>query len=251
MNTSIDISEVIQYGPDLTEDQIIDIAENMASIYSLKNETADKSIKKVAFEKDFEESAKTTKSVLKMSKTEHIDGFFRDGSIQLGSFSYYNQFDNPEIGDNTEGRFIIVGQNSISTTFAVVGGGYNNYIFCTYNGEPNPELIKKFGYDDYFEIIDLDGFQDAISRTLDSIVFLRSDCQYRQMKVLVGKADENFKLTELSGELLNLVNYSKYFLKTSHFQHQKEHRFLWTVPYDLKKNLIIKCPEAIQFCRRK
>jgi hypothetical protein len=251
MNTSIRISEVIQYGPDLTDDQIISISDNMASSYNLKNQTIDKSIKKIAFEKDFEESAGTTKSVLKMSKTEHIDRFFRDGSIQLGSFSYYHQFDNPKIGDKTEGSFIIVGRNSKSTTFAVVGGGYNNYMFCTYNGEPNPELIKEFGYNDYFEIIDLNGFQNAISRTLDSIHFLRSDCQYRQMKVLVGRADENFNLNELSGELINLVNYSKYFLKTSYFQPQKEHRFLWTVPYDLNDKLIIKCPEAIQFCRRK
>lgn len=71
------------------------------------------------------------------------------------------------------------------------------------------------------------------------------------MKVLVGKADENFNLNKISGELINLVNYSKYFLKTSNFQPQKEYRFLWTVPHDLDDKLIIKCPEAIQFCRRK
>lgn len=251
MNRSVYISEVIQFGPDLTEDKIIEITNNMASYYNLKNESADKSIKKIAFEKDFEESIENTKSVLKMSKTEHIDKFFLDGSIQLGSFKYYHQFDNPEIGDKTEGSFIIVGRNSKSTTFAVVGGGFNNYMFCAYNGEPNPKLIKEFGYNDYFEIVDLDGFQNAISRTLKSIGILRSECQYRQMKVLVGKADENFNLNKLSGDLINLVNYSKYFLKTSNFQPQKEHRFLWTVPYDLNDRLIIKCPEAIQFCKRK
>lgn len=251
MNTSVYISEVLQFGPDLTEEKIIEITNDMASYYNLKNLTFDKSIKKIAFEKDFNESVVLTKSVLKMSKTEYIDNFFTNGSIQLGSLKYYLQFDNPEIGDKTEGSFIIVGRNSKSTTFAVVGGGYNNYMFCTYSGEPNPDLIKEFGYNDFFEIIDLDGFQNVISNTLKSISVFRADCQYRQMKVLVGNADENFNLNKLSGELINLVNYSKYFLKTSNYQPQKEHRFLWTVPYDLNDKLIIKCPEAIKFCRRK
>lgn len=249
MHQSVFISEVIKYGPNLPDTKIIEIAENMASYYNLKSQTKIDSVPEIAFEKDFKNSS--INRIIKMSKTEHIDSFFEDGSIQLGSFKYYQQFDNPEIGDKSEGSFIIVGCNSKSTTFAVVGGGFNNYLFCTYNGDPDPEIIQKFGYNDYFEIINISGFQHAVEQTLKSVFSLGSICQYRQMKVLVGNADENFNLYNLSGGLINLVNYSKYFLKISDFHHQQEYRLLWTVPYDLNDKVIIKCPEAIQYCRRK
>jgi hypothetical protein len=250
-NTSIFISEVIQFGRNLSEMEIIKVCNDMASFFGLKSKERNTNVKAIAYESDFERSVKTFTKLIKMAKTEHIDNFFKDGSIQLGSFKYYHQFDNPEIGDKTEGAFIIVGCNNKSTTFAVLAGGFNNYMFCTYNGEPDPQVIKNFEYNDYFEIIDIDGFQNAISQTLDSVGFLRSECQYRQMKAFVGKADESFNLNRLSGDLINLVNHSKYFVKTSDFHHQKEFRFLWTVPYDIDDRIIIKCPEARQFCKRK
>ncbi len=249
MNQHVFISEVLQFGPNLPHNQIVNISKNIANFYDLKSLTVPNSVPEIAYESDFKPSS--VNRIIKMTKTEYVDNFFKDGSIQLGSFEYYKQFENPEIGDKTEGSFIIVGRNSKSTIFAVVAGGFNNYMFCTYQGEPDPKVIQNFGYNDYFEIVDIEGFQRAIGKTLNSIAYLGSICQYRQLKVVVGEADENFKLDRLSGDLINLVNYSKFFLKTFDFHHQQEYRQLWTVPYDLNDKIIIKCPEAVQYCKRK
>ncbi|MDT0645014.1 hypothetical protein RM553_19435 [Zunongwangia sp. F363] len=250
MRNSIYISEVIQYGPNLKEDEILGICENISHYYNLKSFKKTDSIKKIAYENEFENLNKGNERIIKMSKSKYIDDFFKNGSLQLGTFKYYQQFDNPEIGDKTEGSFVVVGQNSKSTTFAVVGGGFNNYMFCAYNGAPNPEVINKFGYDDYFEITNIQGFRDAIARKLEATNILSSNCLYRQFKVLVGQTDENFNLQELSNAY-NLVNNSKYFIKTTDFDHQNEYRILWNLPTDLEDKLIIKCPEAIQYCKRK
>ena len=74
-----------------------------------------------------------------MSKSEHIENFFEYGRIQLGSFLYYRKFDNEEIGDNSEGAVIVVGRNSLQTAFAEIGSGFNNYVFCCYDGLPKKQ----------------------------------------------------------------------------------------------------------------
>ena len=43
--------------------------------------------------------------VIKMSNREHVERFFDDGTLQLGDFRYFNNFDHEEIGDRSEGTF--------------------------------------------------------------------------------------------------------------------------------------------------
>ena len=206
-------------------------------------------IPNIAYEEDFQNADEHSR-IIKMSKSEYIDAFFKTGKLMLGSFNYYKSYDNPEIGDNKEGSVIVVGESKVATIFAGIAGGFNNYLFCCYDGDPDPEIIEKFGYDDYFEIIDPDGFSQAISNSLDAVKSSRSKCLYRQHKALVGKTPNTYDYGKISGELENLVSRSKYFIKTSNFNHQKEYRFMWTMEEDIADHVIIECPEAIQFCKR-
>jgi hypothetical protein len=186
--------------------------------------------------------------IIKMSQKKYVDEFFDTGSIQLGNFEYYNQYEHEEIGDRTEGRFILVGRCPGKTGFTSIAGGFNYHVFCAYEGEPDPECIAKFNYDSYFEIKDVKGFSDAISKALASSDAKYASCIYRKDKALVGSVPSNFPFMSISPEQLKFFSEAKYFLKPERFSHQQEFRFIWDSIKDLTSPITIKCPEAIQYC---
>ena len=186
-----------------------------------------------------------------MSKAEYIDDFFKNGNLQLGTFNYYKQFEDSEIGDKSEGSYLIIGQHKKITAFAEIGLEYdNNYLFCCFDGEPDSDTIQKFGYDDFFEILDIDGFSNAIKKTLKAREGFQSKCIYKTDKVIVGKTPDDFNFAKISPKLKNLVNEKKYFLKPIMYKHQSEFRFLWEVDNGVGGTKVINCPEAIKYCKR-
>jgi hypothetical protein len=246
------IQEVAIFPPNLSNQKIIAVTENMSDYFFDTTSSKSGGIQDiVAFEKDFESLKLPENRLIKLSKTEYIDDFFENGRLHLGSFEYYSNFDNNEIGDKKEGSYILVGRNPTQTVFAKIGGGPNNYLFCCYDGEPDKSLLKKFNYNDYFEIVDVQGFRSAIEKSLGASKSDSSKCLYRKLKVIVGESPENYVFNEISMKLLNLVNDSKYYLKTSDFEHQKESRFVWTIDGNVPESTIIDCPEAIKYCKRK
>lgn len=188
--------------------------------------------------------------VVKMSKAKHVDSFFQIGSLRLGTFSYYNEFDHEEIGDSAEGSFVLVGQNPPTTAFAKMKGGFNNYVFCCYAGEADDACLDRFGYDSGFRISDVESFAEAVGSKIGAKKFWFSKCSYSEDKVLVGDVSEYFDFNVLSGRLLHLANEAKYFVKPDTYSHQSEFRFVWQMPSDVDDPLDIQCPEAIQYCQK-
>jgi len=245
------IQEVSIFPPNLSEQKIIAVAQNMSNYFFDNSISASNKIQEIAYEKDFKGLKKPSRRIIKMSKKKHIDDFFKNGKLHLGSFEYYANFDNSEKGDKIEGSYILVGRNHVQTVFATLGGSYNNYLFCCFDGEPDKNILKKFDYDDYFEITDIDGFRNSIEKSLGANSSDNSRCIYRKHKVLVGETPDNYEFNEISMKLLSLTNNSKYFLKTSDFEHQNEYRFVWTINQDVSESIILDCPEAIKYCKRK
>ncbi|CAN5448367.1 hypothetical protein BH23BAC3_BH23BAC3_07870 [soil metagenome] len=191
--------------------------------------------------------------VIKMAKKEHIDSFFNEGTLQLGTFNYYKNFEDQEIGDRSEGDYIVVGRHPVSTLILEMEGGLNNYVFCCYDGEPEPKVIERFGYDDCFEITDLDGFSNAIIKSLDAVKFYKSRCVYKNDKVLVGDLPSGHDFRAVLTELkLDMDNEAKYFMKFPIYEHQNEFRFIWQMQNnkEVEEPLIINCPDAIEYCSR-
>jgi hypothetical protein len=204
----------------------------------------------ITYEQEFNNCSNPKNKLIKMSMKEHVDSFFEKGKLQLGTFKYYKQVDNPEIGDMSEGSLIIVGRSEKQTAFAEIGSGFNNYVFCCYDGDANPEVVKKFGYDDYFEITDVNGFSESIKNSLKAEKSYKSRCIYKKDKVLVDDIPKDFDFSVVSAKLKEMVNETKYFLKTNEYNHQKEFRFTWEVESDIEQPIIIDCLEATKFCRR-
>ncbi|NJN82366.1 MAG: hypothetical protein HC802_08885 [Caldilineaceae bacterium] len=191
-----------------------------------------------------------TKPVIKMAKEEHVDAFFRDGSLRLGTFSYYYTFDHEEIGDHSEGSFILVGHCPPTTAFVEIGGGFDHYVFCCFCGEVDQACLRRFEYDSSFQIVDVEGFAAAIQKRLSALSYRFAECVYSRDKVVVGRVERDFDFSVMSARLLDLVNEAKYFVKPDKYSHQSEFRLTWQMPSDVDIPLDFQCPEAVQYCRR-
>lgn len=199
---------------------------------------------------DFSLNVKPSSPVLKMSKSSHVDRFFEDDSIRLGSFGYFNQFDHPEIGDPNEGSFILISKGLDITAFVEIAGGFNYLAFCCFTGEPDQTCGEKFSYDAAFEIVDIEGFSLAIQNAIDAQSHLYGSCLYSKDRVIRDSAPVGFDFSVISAKLLDSVSEAKYFLKPIHLSHQSEFRFLWKMDADFSGFIDIKAPKAIQFCSR-
>ena len=236
------ISEYLLYG-DLDEEKLADISGFM--IDRKGGRLAD-----LTYEEELPIGVMPKKPIFKMSKREHVDAFFDRGTLQLGNFDYFSKSENEEVGDKTEGSFVLVGRCPGRTGFTKISGGFNFHVFCAFEGDADPSCIKKFDYDSYFEIMDIIGFQKAISARIRSSNAKYSRCIYKRDKALVGKVPEDFNFMTISSKQLDFVNSAKYFLKPNKFSHQNEFRFIWEVKEKLESPTIIECPEAIKFCRK-
>jgi len=204
----------------------------------------------IAYEEEVVLNQVPSKGVTKMARREHVDAFFKNGELFLGNFEFYNRFDHEEIGDASEGAFLLVGHLPPTTAFVEIAEGFSYHVFCCYSGEPDESCIARFGYDSGFRIIDVIGFADAVGKALGCSDQLFGHCIYRRDKVVVGTPPENFRFDQFSGALTKLVSKAKFFVKPDRFAHQCEFRFLWSSQFDLKQPKTVKCPEAVKFCER-
>lgn len=188
--------------------------------------------------------------ITKMAKSGHVDAFFSQGRIRLGTFNYFNGCDHKEVNDVEEGRFILVGRSSTATAFAQLAGGFDHYAFCCYSGPPDPECIKRFGYDSAYIIRDPERFAQAISEALKADAYEYASCVYSPNKVVVADVPDGFDFQKVSPHLLNLTTAAKFYVKPKGYSHQREFRFLWRMPADVGTYLDIECPEAVAFCDR-
>jgi len=243
MQKSASISEIIRFGPNLSIDTLEGICGNMATN---RNIQAD-----LTFESEFDGIQNPINKIVKMSKKKYVDDFFNEGKLQLGTFRYFQTMENDEARDPEEGNAVLAARNSHMTLFGHIGSGFNHYVFCTFDGDPSDDVIRQFGYDDSYEIVNVNGFTEAVSKTINARNSQRSRCLYKQHKALVSQLKEDYIFNVLSADLSSvLADKVQYFIKHKRFAHQQEYRFMWEVEEDKTKPLEIICPEAVQYCKR-
>lgn len=186
--------------------------------------------------------------VVKLSRKEHVEAFFDMGALQLGSFNYYNSFDHSEIGDAQEGVVTLVAR----TPFGIIGGkygsGYNQSMFCTFVGKADEATLVRFGYNSGFVITDPKGFSSAIAEAIGATWHTFGQCIYRAHKAVLGFPGNDVNRHEISHRTGQIVNAGKNFIKPESYSHQKEFRFLWEMPTDVKGALVVDCSAARSYC---
>lgn len=188
--------------------------------------------------------------ILKMTKQQYVDDFFGTGRLQLGSFEYYSRYDHGEIGDREEGEVVLVAEGNNFTAAGKYAGGFDNYLLCTYLGEPDPETLEKFGYDGGFIIKDPERFAMAIQKALGALSHEYANCAYNPHKAIRGKMQPGFTIERIDHRTIEMISTARHFIKPDRFAHQREFRFTWKMPHDVNDPYMIECPEAIQYCER-
>lgn len=188
--------------------------------------------------------------IVKMTKKKFADSFFDEGMLQLGTFHYYNKFDHQEIGDELEGQVVLIGKTSKLTIAGRFGGGYSNYMFSTFAGNPDKNTLQKFEYDSAFVIRDPKGFSGAIQKTLNAKSFEYAKCRYSTHKAIIGDVGSDFNHTKLSSKSYKLIKSAKHYIKPDTYSSQREFRFLWDMGSEVVDAMVIKCPEATKYCER-
>ncbi len=204
----------------------------------------------LTFESEFIPLRNPHSKLVKYMKGTYLERFFSHGELQLGTFKYFQQFENDEIGDKSEGSCLIVSRNDQITSFIKMSHGFDFYVFCCSDQRMDSRTIENFGYDSAFEIFDPERFSNSIQKALKSNYSMRSKCLYRNEKVIVGTANPNHNYARIDNNLRNLIGKSQYFIKHQKYSHQNEYRFIWQLDKDLVSPQILICKEATNFCRK-
>ncbi|MFN9691136.1 MAG: hypothetical protein ACK551_03450 [Vampirovibrionales bacterium] len=228
---------------------IVSRMENMHCVTNIENDLND-----LTYLPEITLRQPTKERIVKMSRKEHVDAFFKHGKLRLGSLETYRQIEHAQIGDISEGNLVLILKNSLMSRILDLQCGYNHHVFCCYTGHTNHNVMQEFGYDDGFEIENISGFRQAISNTLNIKEVRSGECLYKNLKALVLDVPSTFNLDINFGmqlsQSLQLSQMAHYFLKNKHFSHQQEYRFVWENPNRVSNFIDIECPEAIQFCKR-
>lgn len=188
--------------------------------------------------------------IVKLAKKEHVDAFFNNGTLRLGTYENFRTQGNAEVRDHQEGFASVIAVGDDITAFGTYQRAEDSYIFCTYAGDPDPNVINSFGYNDKFCIDDAVGFCSAIQASIKSSSLSFGTCVYCEEKVLVGKISPNFSPSRIDQKTADLAGEATHYVKPVQYSHQNEFRMVWRMPSSVSSPIIIQCPEAAQYCSR-
>lgn len=201
-----------------------------------------------------------TPTVYRMLERKYVDSFFETGEINLSSFLVFSKHTDEERKDE-EGKNILVGRGDKSTVYALVENGDDAFVLCGTSGKPTKELLESFGYDAAIQIFNTTGFGNELSKFVPGFrQGFEGYCCYTdsaiecklgdfELKLLQENSkEENLSLNKLGGLILNMAGQAVFFRKKADHRHQLEYRWVWVTGKLQEQNLIIKAPEAREFC---
>ncbi|SDL48025.1 hypothetical protein SAMN04488026_10882 [Aliiruegeria lutimaris] len=189
--------------------------------------------------------------ITKMGAREHVDRFFDDGTLRLGTVRDFARQEHNEIGDGQEDApIVIIGERIGYTAAGSFEGGHEHYVFCTFLGEPSVEILEAFEYDSYYEITDPAGFSNAVGNAIGSRHADFGRCVYAPYRALQGLVADSFTMRRIDHRTMEMVGEGRNYVKSLPYVHQKELRFTWRMKMEVGAPRLVKCPEAIQFAKR-
>lgn len=195
-----------------------------------------------------------------LDNEQWMDNFFETGEIQLSCFSKFRNYEDEMQGDFHEGKGRIVFPGDESTHYLEYEAGLNAFILSTtktlnakvvadFKGKcaikinyPTPfamEIAKKLPYIET-------GVEGSCDYVKDRLQFLERQFGTENL-VHALRNKENQQVKQM---LSDLTQGMELFAKHEKYSHQEEYRFVWFSKATISSTVIIRCPEAIEYCQK-
>lgn len=188
-----------------------------------------------------------------------LNNFFETGEIMLSCFNNFKKNPDEMQGDNREGKAMIGGydEKNKKSNHLIYEAGLNAYIMFSTN-ELTDNVKNDFNAKCAIQINHPTLFALEISKKLPFVNSgLEGNCNYASSRSLyfknkIDKFNEmEFSNNHNSHQIINELNMGmELFLKLDKYKHQQEYRFIWFSQETINNSIIIKCPEAIQYCEK-
>lgn len=198
---------------------------------------------------------------------EFVDQFFNCGLLRLSSFLEFSRHKDEQRHDPQEGHGMMMSKNSDGKG-QVIGGyatyGEDAYVLCC-STLFDSKLGSDFRTDSGFRINNIAAFAQIIASHVPGFrMGIEGNCIYlanRTVERDIGPVDietlksdnepDKIDLGKMIGTLNRIAGDDLLFVKhAGKYAHQQEYRLLWMTHAPADTHLLIKCPEAIQFCSR-
>lgn len=196
-----------------------------------------------------------------LDNAKWMDNFFETGEIQLSSFLKFRGYKDEMQGDKNEGEAAIICEDENHNTH-IIGyeSGINAYVLST-TKSLDEKVVKDFNGKCAIRINDPTKFGLEVSKKLPFVTSgLEGSCDYVESRNKFLEKHLNTKnliasIKELDkrnahGVLSELTMGMELFAKLKKYAHQKEYRFIWFSNRPVSDAIMVRCPEAIEYCEK-
>lgn len=191
----------------------------------------------------------------------HLDSFFENGELLISCFEIFKNYPNEIQGDKDEGSGTLIAK---TTNEKLIGLGYksgsNAYVLST-TKKIDSKILEDFKAVGGIKIKNPTVFGAEISNRVPFFIAgLEGNCVYQETRMIERTLTEEQTNRYSREQMQNLndldllrqefSNSDEMFIKLNKYSYQEEFRLIWATTKNITKSLIIKCPEAIQYCER-
>lgn len=196
-----------------------------------------------------------------LNRVEYINSFFDKGELFVSCFENFRKYDDEMQGDRTEGEHLLGGfSDNGDGNFLFYEGGLNTYIMST-TTDLNERVIDDFDGVGAIKINNPMRFGMEMARKLPFVVAgLEGNCFYGDSKASIMETEQEINrkfqsmdfssVAEMKERIAETSNNIELFMKLNKYKHQSEYRLAWFSQMKVREGIIVRCPEAIQFCEK-
>lgn len=206
---------------------------------------------------------RTPKAMVRYIDPEFVSKFFDTGELMLSTFNAFHSHPDEAMRDLTEGRLNLETENPNAKGSYLVGFSGIAYVLCASMASPRALSDSDWKREDGIQIANSVAFSSAVARHIPGFTDgIEGPCEYRDDDVRrVVETEEFVGPREFPGGAEAYFEAHKagvwehmkddLFIKHSRFEHEREYRFVWfSNAGDRDKPLLVRCPEAREFCKR-
>jgi len=223
--------------------------------------------------------------VYKYLKKEHLKQFKEKGTVSIGNIYWFRDIENAKIRDPFEGRtkyVINAEQEPVELSVEQVNAITNDYHisaalriapnshFADFLNVPNAfvfstsyrlseELMRKFGCNGYYKIIDIKQFADTMSEesnkqcrllftVTNKVIYVKS----KEIKITNENKDSVIRTTpydKSKSDRVKTIYIEDYFIKPEEFRQEEEFRFIFIPANPISKEPVyISCKKLVDYC---